>query len=306
MDVVTAIESLEEPIEGLGNQARGSAGEGVSFEERLASLKASLAKRKIPKISGITRGVLDNLNVVLHSIPLLDLKPGHEERAVAARHLGEENLWSSLTFHQHLELLNGVVTYENEANARLWIDAFFFRVSAMVQSDKCMVLDLEQAVPQIVVEPSTSTAYSVFNDYDDVPVIASKYRPRVFLSFPPLEKLGTTMPSVFFITEVKVKSIASGAYISQAIGEMYACLKSIEKDILRGALTNGHEWIFLIIMLNPDGNGAKYRCSPPVMFDHPQIRDIWPDLVAGILSHWVENSFADIGSNDWFEVPLYM
>jgi hypothetical protein len=31
------------------------------------------------------------------------------------------------------------------------------------------------------------------------------------------------------------------------------------KDILCGALTDGDSWIFLILMLNPDGHGAKYR-----------------------------------------------
>jgi hypothetical protein len=43
MDVVTGFE----PIEELGSQELGSASESEGFEERLASLKASLAKRKV-------------------------------------------------------------------------------------------------------------------------------------------------------------------------------------------------------------------------------------------------------------------
>ncbi|KAH9049561.1 hypothetical protein EDB84DRAFT_1556160 [Lactarius hengduanensis] len=81
---------------------------------------------------------------------------------------------------------------------------------------------------------------------------------------------------------------------------------SRKKDIPCGALTNGLKWIFLVGVQNPDGNWAKYKCSVPVMLDSPQIRDIWSDLVAGILSHWVENSFTDTGNDDWFEVPQYM
>ncbi|KAH8998828.1 hypothetical protein EDB86DRAFT_2802703, partial [Lactarius hatsudake] len=91
----------------------------------------------------------------------------------------------------------------------------------------------------------------------------------------------------FFITEVKVISLTPAEHISQAIGEMYLCLKSIEKDVLRGALTNGLEWIFMVVARNPDGNGAKYNHSVPIMRGRPQIGDIWSDLVAGILSHWV-------------------
>jgi hypothetical protein len=42
----------------------------------------------------------------------------------------------------------------------------------MVQPDKCMILNLEQAVPQTVVQPSTSTAFSGIIDY--MAVIANK------------------------------------------------------------------------------------------------------------------------------------
>lgn len=27
----------------------------------------------------------------------------------------------------------------------------------------------------------------------------------------------------------------------------------------------------------------------------------WPDLIAGVLSYWIENSFVDLESDDWFE-----
>ncbi|KAH9082224.1 hypothetical protein EDB83DRAFT_2513008 [Lactarius deliciosus] len=285
-----AIEPLDKPIEKVGP---GSTGEWGGFKEKLASLGVSLAERKIAKLYGVTRDDLNRLNVIPDNTPLLLLKPNHKDRAVATRCLGEDKLWSSSTFHQHLELLKGLVTYQNEANVRVWINAFLFRVSAMVQSEKCTVLDVEQTV----VQPSAPVASSGSADHAE-----SKYRARIFLSFPTLENIRTMTPSVFFITEVKVISLTPGEHISQAIGEMYLCLKSIEKDILRGALTNGLEWIFMVVARNPDGNGAKYKRSVPVMFDRPpQIGGMWPDLVAGILSHWVENSFTDTENDDWFE-----
>ncbi|KAH9039947.1 hypothetical protein EDB84DRAFT_1023517 [Lactarius hengduanensis] len=180
LSAFTAIKSLDNSIENVGP---GSTGEREVFEER----------------------------------SLLLLKPSHEERAVAMRRLGEDKLWSSLTFHQHLELLKGLTT--NKANPRVWIDAFLFRVSAMVQSEKCTVLDLEQTA----VQPSAPVASSGFADY-----ATSKYRARIFLSFLTLENVRTMTPSIFFVTEVKVMSLTPGEHISQAIGEMYSCLKSIK------------------------------------------------------------------------------
>ncbi|KAH9163831.1 hypothetical protein EDB89DRAFT_2143801 [Lactarius sanguifluus] len=290
----TAIKSLDKPIEKVGP---GSTGEQEDFKEKLASLRVSLAERRSPKLYGVTRDDLDRLNVIPDNTPLLYLKPNHKDRTITTRCLGEDKLWSSSTFHQHLELLKGLVTYQNEANPRMWIDAFLFRVSAMAQSKKCTVLDLEQTV----VQPLAPVAFSGSADH-----VESKYRARIFLSFPTLENLRTMTPSVFFITEVKVILLTPGEHISQAIGEMYLCLERMVQDTLRGALTNGLEWIFLVITRNLDSNGARYKRSVPVMFDPPQIGNIWSNLVAGILLHWVENSFTVTENDDWFEVPQYM
>jgi hypothetical protein len=62
------------------------------------------------------------------------------------------------------------------------------------------------------------------------------------------------------------------------------------RDTLRGALSDGHSWVFIIVVLNPDGNGAKYRYCAPIEFRSGmpiQIAKPWPDVLAGILFHWV-------------------
>ena len=55
------------------------------------------------------------------------------------------------------EMLLSRWTYQNEAAARAWIDAFFFRVSAMVPPNEMMVLSVEQQIPCTAVKPSSST-----------------------------------------------------------------------------------------------------------------------------------------------------
>jgi len=102
-------------------------------------------------------------------------------------------------------------------------------------------------------------------------------------------------------------------HIPQAISRMFACGKLLEKHILRGVLTDGHDWIFLVLKFNDEYAGATFRHSSPVQLNisvsphrQPVIHAPWPDLIAAILLHWMENSFADLGNDDWFEaVPKY-
>jgi hypothetical protein len=68
----------------------------------------------------------------------------------------------------------------------------------------------------------------------------------------------------------------------------------LRKQVLRGALTNGRDWIFLLIKLDDDYDGASYKQSLPVKLnimkhpdDQPVILRPYPDLIAAILSHWV-------------------
>ena len=66
------------------------------------------------------------------------------------------------------------------------------------------------------------------------------------------------------------------------------------KKVIRGALTNGHDWVFLLIKLNNDYDGASYKQSEAVQLittksgdGQPVVPGPWPDLIAAILSHWV-------------------
>jgi len=59
-------------------------------------------------------------------------------------------------------------------------------------------------------------------------------------------------------------------------------------------LTNGHDWIFLLIKLNDDYNGGSYMQSEILRLMTTKsndgqlvISEEWPDLIAGILLHWV-------------------
>jgi len=243
---------------------------------------------------------LININVV-NDPEQLNLKTDCVERATSVSRLGEDKVWSSTMFYKHLELLDSLVPLANEAGARTRIDAFFFRVSAMVPPDKHLILNLEQVIPQTVVHDPSSTALAGVADYTAV-IANSESQARFYRYTPAIRSLETSLPGGFFVTEAKSNLVALGEQIPQAIGEMYACLNRLKQRSLRGALSNGQEWIFIILVLNSNGDGARYKHFSPLKAGLPQIGDTWPNLVTGILSHWIEHSFTNIGTDDWFEV----
>ncbi|KAH9002738.1 hypothetical protein EDB86DRAFT_206823 [Lactarius hatsudake] len=261
--------------------------------------KAGVDREKTLHFSRLTSDHLRRFNIVPDG-DKLRLKPGYMKRAAITSRLGKSKLWSSTTFNRHLKFLHEHIQKENEQSARTWVDAIFFRVLAMVSSEKKMILSLERRVPPTTLHPSSTTTLSGFVDYTAVIVDRELPEPN----FPDLtfEELKVRMPWGFFVAEAK-KTDELEKHLPQVIGEMYACTKHLKINTLRGALTNGHSWVFLIVTLNYDGNGAKYKYSVPIKFQKEgslQAIKPWPDVLAGILLHWIKNSFVEIGSNDWF------
>jgi hypothetical protein len=80
----------------------------------------------------------------------------------------------------------------------------------------------------------------------------------------------------------------------QLLGSCFQLLVYLRKKVLRGALTNGRDWIFLLIKLTDDYDWAFYKQSGMVQLRTAEDLDgqlmipgPWPDLIAAILSHWV-------------------
>ena len=63
-------------------------------------------------------------------------------------------------------------------------------------------------------------------------------------------------------------------------------------EIVRGAISNGYQWAFIILQLNENGKGGKYTISPEIEIDFENkfpnhVADHGPDIIAGVLAHWV-------------------
>lgn len=71
-------------------------------------------------------------------------------------------------------------------------------------------------------------------------------------------------------------------------------LLDLSTKFVRGALTNGREWIFLYLKFTDDYEGASYSQSSvlnwTVSVDLDGKREInssWPDVITAILADWV-------------------
>jgi len=83
---------------------------------------------------------------------------------------------------------------------------------------------------------------------------------------------------------------------------MAACATRINQKTIRGALSNGRTWIFLILTFNDDAPGGLYCDSEPIdlkMFGDT-IGHESADLIAGILSHWIAHAYEELQDDDWF------
>jgi hypothetical protein len=279
------------------------------FDQRVLEILAIFeARMKVPQslsFSNVDNDNLSKLNITFAGS--ISLKSDLDERIASTSSLKEDDLWSSNNLYRQLNLLENLVARNTEASARAWIDALFFRATAMLSSDKHMVLTMEYAVPSVNIGPSNINISGLI---DYAAIVANKKNARIFRQDSRLLTIKRNMgdSTGLFVVEAKLHDPAN--HIPQAVVAFFACAKHLDKQVIRGALTNGREWIFLLVKLNDDRNGASFMQSDIIHLNTQQERlsgpqvmiRPFPDLIAGILSHWMQNSFVELASDDWFEV----
>ena len=119
---------------------------------------------------------------------------------------------------------------------------------------------------------------------------------------------------MLFVLEAKARDMSLQDHVPQAVCEMYACAKTLRsvswsarlnpsrlshkilrKAFIRGALTDGKDWIFIIVKMNPDGDGGAYARSKelslitPVFPDGKEISRTMCSVIVGIIAHWAND-----------------
>ncbi|KAF6754703.1 hypothetical protein DFP72DRAFT_363193 [Ephemerocybe angulata] len=262
-------------------------------------------------LSGLSEAELEGLGVRCAARPSLVYNAKNARTAARnSANRAQEHMWSSDMLVHHLNMLQSFAS-PNAAGAQLWIDAFLFRVKAILDcTDNGLVLSLEQFLD---VPVQCKTVLSGFVDY------------ALFMG--PKDLTGQYFPSsdlmlernrdglCLFIDEAEVVGVPLKPYLPQTVGKMFAGMKSMEKDVIRGGLTNGQNWIFIILEADASGTGAVYHYTDefsllgstnPVPLNYssaslkPSPLKERCDVVAAVLSGWVEKSHCKLDKSDVF------
>ncbi|KAG2343499.1 hypothetical protein BDR05DRAFT_300716 [Suillus weaverae] len=195
-------------------------------------------------------------------------------------------------------------------NISYGVDAFLYRASAMLPPTKQMVLNVEYNVFPVSV-PTVSGSEVILVGFIDYTVVVTKdvQTARIFLNQPGIRDLVQEIESVlgFFVVEAKDRDVCDKAEVR--FPSSFPDFTLGRKTHIRGTLTNSYEWLFLVLSVNPNGNGASYRISDRSYSVAPYetgvdmdkvIPDKASDMITGILASWIEHSCEDLLEDDWY------
>ncbi|KAF9542751.1 hypothetical protein CPC08DRAFT_438200 [Agrocybe pediades] len=196
--------------------------------------------------------------------------------------------WTEELLLAHLAFLRRHVPNKNEELARRLISAFVDRAVAIIE-EACKDVGVIVSIEQIVY----------------VSIVTSKEVAEQYLSQPNLVALCGIEKSTLFVTAAKGPDQRLENHVPQAVGEIYSCARTLKKKIVRGALTNGWEWLWIILQVYPSG-GGQYSLSQPITVQGPSDtgeKVIYPKAVsrvASVLAHWMLHGSEDLTECDYY------
>ncbi|KAJ7679039.1 hypothetical protein DFH06DRAFT_1290834 [Mycena polygramma] len=239
----------------------------------------------------------------------LALDTSAAEKFVATTKLfGKDGYMSSERYNQHLRMLDDLVPPGgSDACARRYIDCVLFRVAAMVQEDPTRHLIINADNYDYVPAAAGSKRSKPQSRIGYTTVITDSLTKKLIFDYPTLRSVAQQVKartgSGFIVVEAKKFPEGNGylaEHLPQACAEIYALAKTFQQNILRGALSNGQEWIFIILKCNDNGEGAVYQDSRTFKMFPPADGLGGADLIAAILLSWMERSEKELEAGDLF------
>ncbi|KAJ3562642.1 hypothetical protein NP233_g9447 [Leucocoprinus birnbaumii] len=224
IELEQALHSLKQFRKTIGDTEAGADEPGAVFLDDLDDMIARMEiKFTQPQAFNFSVSEETLAKLGLKESSNLILKSNHSELAEQSRLIAENDAWSSTQLYGHLELLQRLVPKDNEAATRFWIDAFFFRVAAMVPAGHRMVLNVEQRIPPTIIHPSTQTTLTEYPDY--TAIVAEDFAAGSYF-IRPLIATAKRLNTGFFVKEAKSGPLSH--FIPQAVYELYASGKRYE------------------------------------------------------------------------------
>ncbi|KAH8099497.1 hypothetical protein BXZ70DRAFT_229356 [Cristinia sonorae] len=284
----------------------------------------------LTKLKGITASLLTEIDEKLKYDPLLvtsvaKLKSmniscgdslrcrlGLNRRTEEATLVGANCTMSAPGFHEYLRMLAAlVVQHESMPRARMWFEAFLYRAAVMQNPKTPLVLLAPEGisvVPIAVLSRETETE----GLYITTPLQYQEYTAYLASeeSGAPADCDNAKSIVQLFLVHVAEK-LELNDYMPHVIMSLYESVtKPKSKVYMRGVLSNGFEFSFVELRLNPDGQGATYRRSDKFLF---KLHSHWLTpyeefparaihLISGMLGSWIANSKEPVSAegDDWF------
>ncbi|KAI9066931.1 hypothetical protein FKP32DRAFT_1589111 [Trametes sanguinea] len=221
--------------------------------------------------------------------------------------MSQSNLYATLNF------LCQYTMAHSDAFARLWIDAFLFRVTAIAHGTTRHIMGVELLVePDAVVDQPRRLKLGGLVDYV-VFLVEDRYAGSV-INAPNLTQAVRRARDKLhglFVAGAKGQERNLDDHIAQVIAEMFTCAKRLGSRYIRGALTSGTGWIFLLLEVNADQKGGRFWHTYPWRVNREMLSDgnvrAWTvqqhsvDTIVAILADWTLHCAENLTDDDWFE-----
>ncbi|KAF9050596.1 hypothetical protein BJ165DRAFT_1525819 [Panaeolus papilionaceus] len=205
------------------------------------------------------------------------------------------DLYSDDRLFKHLHLAKRL--FADKISIYHWIYAFFSHISSIIESQSThMHLYMQQCHPTIPTDERLDT----LPGYVLLRTVKERAEPNWHHPENLLSKPLNPNESVLYIADAKVADQCIVHHVPRAIFEMYACVKMIGKTTIRGAVTNGRTWRFLVLTLKEQGRGTFLQSEDVSI--QPEIEgDLSKSAasaVSSVLADWVVRSHSAWGVNE--------
>ncbi|KIJ13911.1 hypothetical protein PAXINDRAFT_170047 [Paxillus involutus ATCC 200175] len=142
-----------------------------------------------------------------------------------------------------------------------------------------MVLNAEYNVSPVSVPTASGSEVILVGSIDYTIVVTNDDNiARYFLNNPGVRDFAQQIESVLglFVVEANDRGVGLNDHVPQVLRQLYAVATKLKKTHIRGTLTNGYEWQFLVLSVNSNGKGASYRISSRSYSVAPQETGVSP------------------------------
>ncbi|KAG6851677.1 hypothetical protein C0991_007071, partial [Blastosporella zonata] len=188
-------------------------------------MQSSTKVNPIVQHATVNHDILDDL-MITEGLTL-NLIQDVQSRVDASKQVGAQTFQSSDNMHKTLDTLLNHVARPTEASVRTWVDAFVFRVTAMMPADRKAIINTKYSVAPVAVPTAYGNDVKIVGLMDYAVVVASPTTAGYLLNHPSITHVMRSDQSImrFFVVEAQAEGVMLDNCLPQVLAQMYASMK---------------------------------------------------------------------------------